>query len=232
MAREPIKTIRPDATGFGKSVTTGTKRPQLGTISDEVINSFKARAAETLPASEVPAPEQAVPERDMGQTTVGSDARVTEVEQTPSSTKRETNPTPKIKAGPASERLVSLVVPLRAGSKPGAPYTLRLRVLERHADAMEKLEAQGIPRTSVLKAAYANMPAITIEPRYVPQSTEVSGAAEWSHRITVKVEPQVIRAIAATVRNGNKAPKSALLLGQIEPAWFSSLDLVIKDYAE
>lgn len=230
MARERIKTIRPDATGFGKSVTTGAKRPPLGTISDEAIKNFKATSAETSPVSEVSAPERAVKEGDIGQTLFGPDAPAAGVEPTQSSTKRETNTAPKTKASPSNDRLASLVVPQRAGSKPGAPYTLRLRVLERHAEAMEKLEDQGIPRTTVLKAAYASMPAIIIEPHYVPQSTEASGPAEWSHRITAKVDPQILRSIAAAVRNGNKAPKSALLLGQIEPNWFSSLDSIIKDF--
>ncbi|QDA36020.1 hypothetical protein E4191_17940 (plasmid) [Paracoccus liaowanqingii] len=227
MARERIKTLRPDATGFGKAVTAGSQRPELGTISDDAINSFKAQ-----PAVAPPALESTNRDGDMGHAHAEPDVTQKEVEQASSSGDRETGPSPKAKANPSPHRLAHLVVPRRAGSKPGAPHTLRLRVLQRHADALERLEAEGTPRATVLKAAYANMPTITIEPRYVPQSMEVSGPAEWSHRITMKVEPQVIRAIAATVRNGNKAPKSALLLGQIEPAWFSSLDAMIKDYTE
>ncbi|WP_167550428.1 hypothetical protein, partial [Paracoccus marcusii] len=108
----------------------------------------------------------------------------------------------------------------------------RLCATKPHAAALERLEANGIPRATVLKAAYANMPEITIEPRYVPQSTEASGGAEWSHRITTKIEQKTVRDIAATVKNGSKAPKSALVLGQIEPAWFSALDTTIKEFDE
>lgn len=227
MARERIKTLRPDATGFGKTVTSGQGRPQLGTISEDAIESFKAKSAAT-PAAVEPTVHTSREDTSQSEPTEPSKAP----ERNPLDVQREPDKTTKEKPRMPSNRLASLVVPQRAGSKPGSPYSLRLRVLQRHADALERLEANGIPRATVLKAAYANMPEITIEPRYVPQSTEASGGAEWSHRITTKIEQKTVRDIAATVKNGSKAPKSALILGQIEPAWFSALDTTIKEFDE
>jgi hypothetical protein len=227
MARERIKTLRPDATGFGKTVTSGQSRPQLGTISDDAIESFKARSAAT-PAAVEPTDHKNREDTRQSEPIEPSKSQ----ERNSSDVQREPDQPTKEKPRMPSNRLASLVVPQRAGSKPGSPYSLRLRVLQRHADALEKLEAHGIPRATVLKTAYANMPEITIEPRYVPQSTEASGGAEWSHRITTKIEQKTVRDIAATVKNGSKAPKSALVLGQIEPAWFSALDATIQEFEE
>ncbi|TNH38589.1 hypothetical protein [Paracoccus haeundaensis] len=227
MARERIKTLRPDATGFGKTVTSGQGRPQLGTISEDAIESFKAKSAAT-PAAVEPTVHTSREDTSQSEPTEPSKAP----ERNPLDVQREPDKTTKEKPRMPSNRLASLVVPQRAGSKPGSPYSLRLRVLQRHADALERLEANGIPRATVLKAAYANMPEIAIEPRYVPQSTEASGGAEWSHRVTTKIEQKTVREIAATVKNGSKAPKSALILGQIEPAWFSALDTTIKEFYE
>ena len=227
MARERIKTLRPDATGFGKTVTSGQGRPQLGTISEDAIESFKAKSAAT-PATVEPTVHTSREDTRQSEPTEPSKAP----ERNPLDVQREPDQPTKEKPRMPSNRLASLVVPQRAGSKPGSPYSLRLRVLQRHADALEKLEAHGIPRATVLKAAYANMPEIKIEPRYVPQSTEASGGAEWSHRITTKIEQKTVRDIAATVKNGSKAPKSALVLGQIEPAWFSALDATIQEFEE
>lgn len=227
MARERIKTLRPDATGFGKAVTSGQSRTQLGTISDDAIESFKAKSSTRPPAVEPTDDKSSI---DTPQSKPVEPSKVAERNLT--DIQREADQSTKEKPPMPSNRLASLVVPQRAGSKPGLPYSLRLRVLQRHADALEKLESHGISRTTVLKAAYANMPEITIKPHYVPQSTEASGGSEWSHRITTKIEQKTVRDIATTVKNGSKAPKSALILGQIEPVWFSALDATIRDFEE
>ena len=125
--------------------------------------------------------------------------------------------------------LAELMLPPRsqAGRNP-VQITLRLRALARHVPPLQELEARGFPREAVLRSAFKNMPKVRFEPRYVPQVQEVSAGNEWAWRFSPGVSPDVLSQIAAQVRDGDKAPRSALLLGQVEPDWFASLDETIE----
>lgn len=232
MARERMKITRPDQTGFGKSVHVG--RPKLAAINPEAIKGFKQPATK---AHDVSPQDTEQPVADLP-----PDPQAAPVPQHNVNAKAEKAPqpaSPTLSAPPESERrkreksvdsgLAELMLPPRsqAGRNP-IQITLRLRALERHVQPLQELEARGFPREAVLRSAFKNMPKVRFEPRYVPQVQEVSAGNEWAWRFSPGVSPDVLSQIAAQVRDGDKAPRSALLLGQVEPNWFGSLDETIE----
>lgn len=232
MARERMKITRPDQTGFGKSVQTG--RPKLGAINPEAIKSFKqpaAKAPEPSPqpmdqpvADLPPGPETAsVPQKTVDAEPEKLRPSVLSTLTTRPGTER------KKQENPVNSGLAELVLPPRtqAGRNP-IQITLRLRALARHVPLLQELESQGFPREVILRTAFKNMPKVRFEPRYVPQVQEVSAGNEWAWRFSPGVSPEVLSQIAAQVRDGDKAPRSALLLGQVEPDWFAALDETIE----
>ncbi len=232
MARERMKITRPDQTGFGKSVETG--RPKLGAINPEAIKGFKQPGAKApglnpqtteQPVAELPSDAETVP---VPQPKV--DAEPGKVPPpAPSTLSAPPEMERKKREKPVDSGLAELVLPPRtqAGRNP-VRISLRLRVLARHVPLLEELESQGFPRETVLRTAFNRMPKVNFEPRYVPQVQEVSGGNEWIWRFGPGVSPDVLSQIAAQVRDGDKAPRSALLLGQVEPGWFASLDETIE----
>ncbi len=232
MARERMKITRPDQTGFGKSVQTG--RPKLGAINPEAIKGFKQPAAKASepsqqtteqPVADLPPNPQTAP---VPQQNV--DAKREKAPPTASSTLSAPQETERKKREKSVDTgLAELMLPPRsqAGRNP-VQITLRLRALARHVPPLQELEARGFPREAVLRSAFKNMPKVRFEPRYVPQVQEVSAGNEWAWRFSPGVSPDVLSQIAAQVRDGDKAPRSALLLGQVEPDWFASLDETIE----
>ena len=232
MARERMKITRPDQTGFGKSVQTG--RPKLDAINPEAIKAFKQPAAKapepSPPATEPPkadlppAPETAPVQQHMADGATGKAPT-----PAPSSLSVKPETERKRREKPVDSGLAELVLPPRtqAGRNP-VRISLRLRVLARHVPLLEELESQGFPRETVLRTAFNRMPKVNFEPRYVPQVQEVSAGNDWIWRFGPGVSPEVLSQIAAQVRDGDKAPRSALLLGQVEPGWFASLDETIE----
>ena len=232
MARERMKITRPDQTGFGKSVQTG--RPKLDAINPEAIKGFKQPAAKvpdpSPPATEPPkadlppAPETAPVPQHMVDAAPGKAPT-----PAPSSLSVPPDTERKKREKPVDSGLAELVLPPRsqAGRNP-VQITLRLRALARHVPLLQELESQGFPREAVLRTAFKNMPKVRFEPRYVPQVQEVSAGNEWAWRFSPGVSPDVLSQITGQVRDGDKAPRSALLLGQVEPGWFASLDETIE----
>lgn len=235
MARELIKTTREDATGFHKPKKS-SRESILKPLDETAVNSFtqkRQRILGTPPEkTDLPAEQpthanapqaQAAEESDMllppkdANTEGKSDPRPASSEVTPAKTSHE---------------LVDLVVPPRAKVSKALPLTLRLRVLERHVAPLEKLQSVGVDVEDVMKAARHKLPAIKFEPRYVPQVAEPSGFGGWGCRLNTRINPETLQAIQAQVRGGETAPRSTLLLGQIEPAWFSNLDQAIKDFSK
>lgn len=232
MARERMKITRPDQTGFGKSVQSG--RPKLGAINPDAIKGFKQPAAKapepSPPATEPPAadlppaPEtKPVPQHMVDAAPGKAPPRAPSSLSVPPETER------KKREKPVDSGLAELMLPPRsqAGRNP-IQITLRLRALARHVPLLQELESQGFPREAVLRTAFKNMPKVRFEPRYVPQVQEVSAGNEWAWRFSPGVSPDVLSQIAGQVRDGDKAPRSALLLGQVEPGWFASLDETIE----
>lgn len=232
MARERMKITRPDQTGFGKSVQTG--RPKLGAIDPEAIKGFKQPAAKApelnpqtteQPVTDLPPDPETAP---VPQPKVGAEPGKVPP-PAPSTLSAPPEMERKKREKPVESGLAELVLPPRsqAGRNP-IQITLRLRALERHVPPLQELEARGFPREAVLRSAFKNMPKVRFEPRYVPQVQEVSAGNEWAWRFSPGVSPDVLSQIAAQVRDGDKAPRSALLLGQVEPDWFASLDETIE----
>lgn len=238
MARDRLKFTRPDQTGFGKSVKT--RRPALSTIELDAIESFKAAPGDlpeaTEPTKETPPPapssaKDAEPQQEHELTTDVPKATERRRQGVESGLDMATeSSSPAIRSARKDKHdLAELVLPPRSANDRNAIYvTLRLRVLARHVAGLRELEARGVPREAVLRSAFRTMPKIRIEPRYVPQVQEASGANEWAHRYSQAVLPDTLEAIAAQVRGGDRAPKSALILGQIEPLWFANLDDTIE----
>lgn len=232
MARERMKITRPDQTGFGKSVQAG--RPKLGAINPEAIKGFKQPAAQA-PEPSSQAMEQPVADLPADPGTAPIPQQTVDAEPAkapppaPSTLTARPETERKKREKPVDSGLVELVLPPRsqAGRNP-VQITLRLRALARHVPPLQELEARGFPREAVLRSAFKNMPKIRFEPRYVPQVQEVSAGNEWAWRFSPGVSPDVLSQIAAQVRDGDKAPRSALLLGQVEPGWFASLDETIE----
>ena len=232
MARDRLKFTRPDQTGFGKSVKT--RRPALSTIELDAIESFKAAPGDlpeaTEPTKETPPPspgsaKDAEPQQERKLTT---ERRRQGVESGLDMATESSSPASRT-ARKDKHDLAELVLPPRSANDRNAIYvTLRLRVLARHVAGLRELEARGVPREAVLRSAFRTMPKIRIKPQYVPQVQEPSGANEWAHRYSQAVLPDTLEAIAAQVRGGDRAPKSALILGQIEPLWFAKLDDTIE----
>ena len=123
-------------------------------------------------------------------------------------------------------------MPPRAKSVGTLHLTLRLSVLNRHVPALNTLAEQGIEPDAVLRTAYSRLPPVRFEPRYVPRVAEPSGPVAWNHRVTVTVMKETLQAIEAQVRNGASAPRSHLLLGQIERAWFACLEDTMRELSK
>ncbi len=233
MARELIKTTREDATGFHKP-----KKPArdsiLKPLDESAVNAFaqkRQRTAETDPAAGREQPEE--PKGSYVSQTGASKKPITPSPRKNADTVNKADldqGTDKNTPAETAFELVDLVVPPRDRAPKALPVTLRLRVLKRHVAPLVKLQSAGLDVEDLMKAALRRLPAIKFEPRYVPQVAEPSGAGGWGYRLNTRIKPETLEAIQAQVRGGATAPRSKLLLGQVEPLWFSTLDQTIKDY--
>ncbi|WP_373947235.1 hypothetical protein [Paracoccus marcusii] len=235
MARELIKTTREDATGFHKP-----KKPAresiLKPLDESAVNAFAQKrqrivdkpSAENMRQSEqptsidtpeVPAAEESLPPSPRKNVDTARTAEMNKVASKHSSAE-------------TTNELVDLVVPPRDRETKALPLTLRLRVLKRHVAPLVKLQSAGLDVEDLMKAALSRLPTINFEPRYVAQVAEPSGAGGWGCRLNTRIKPETLEAIQAQVRGGATAPRSKLLLGQVEPLWFSSLDQAIKDFSK
>jgi hypothetical protein len=233
MPRDRIKTTREDATGFEEKPQGARTKSILKPLDQGALASFAKRKRGTKAAHGEPVtpPDQPKSEGDHA----GSNAAVgltgpQGLDAQPAADKAGGRSGPP--DGAWADGLAELVVPPRAKTADTLHLTLRLRVLNRHVPALNRLAAQGIKSDAVLRKAYGRLPPIRFEPHYAPRVAELSGPVAWNHRITVTVMKATLQAIEAQVRNGASAPRSHLLLGQIERAWFSSLDDTIKDLSK
>ena len=230
--RNRLKITKPDQTGFSKSVSV-SKRPPLPTLDEDALDALRVKPADAVktdspeaqptPAAAPATPEkvQAAPERNLAPDTA---PKKSPPKSEASSTKGKSE-TPRT----TEDEKVELVLPPRARrANDNMTVHLRLRVLERHVEGLRALEERGYHRRSVLQAALNKMPRLNLEPRYVPQLQEASAGAEWSHRWGPSVSITLLNQIAKQVRGGEDAPRAALIMGQIEPKWFASLDATIK----
>lgn len=235
MARELIKTTREDATGFHKPKKSA-RESILKPLDESAVNSFtqkRQRVLGTPPEKTDVSPEN--PERANALQAQAAKEGDTASPSKDANTEGKSNPVvASSEATPdqTSHGLVDLVVPPRSKVSKALPLTLRLRILQRHVAPLEKLHSVGVDVENVMKAAHLNLPAIKFEPRYVPQVAEPSGFGGWGCRLNTRINPETLQAIQAQVRGGETAPRSTLVLGQIEPAWFSSLDQAIKDFSK
>lgn len=217
MRRERIRTTREDGTGFAQSVRSGQGRAPLGAISDVALMEFEGRPdGITAPSG-------------------GADHAGLNAIAAP--------PEPGLNADPAatsgndpetgsSERaaLTDLVLPPRANAMPDSiALTLRLRVLPRHAAFLRAREERGGNRREILQSALRRITPLIFVPRYVPQPAEPGAASEWGHRCTIRIPVASLKAIEAQVRGGASVPRAPLILGQIEPLWFASLDALMAE---
>lgn len=234
MAREPIKTKRLDGTGFNTTVKATKPVP----LDEAALSSFKRRPNTASPTPMVvdnaaaPAPAPVIPESTDASATV--DTPVVEAPAAPTAVddKRSEQPAPKPRISsqqkPAPQKgKMHLVRPTRSTLPNTMHVTVRLRALKRHVPDLKELEMQGFPRSTVLNSAFNTLQTPVYEPQYVPQSSEPSAPVEWARRATLTVPVDVISAIEEQVIDGDKAPRTALILGQIEPAWFEALDSTI-----
>lgn len=235
MARELIKTTREDATGFHKP-----KKPAresiLKPLDESAVNAFvqkRQRIAETPPAKSKVQPEEPAPTD--APKALASEESITPSPRMDADTARNADlgqVASKNTPAEISDELVDLVVPPRDKVSKAMPVTLRLRVLKRHVAPLVKLQSAGLEVEDIMKAALSRLPAIKFEPRYVAQVAEPSGTGGWGYRLNTRIKPETLQAIQAQVRGGATAPRSKLLLGQVEALWFSSLDQTIKDFSK
>jgi len=230
--RNRLKITKPDETGFSKSVSV-SKRPPLPTLDEDALDALRIKPADAVKtdspeAQPAPAPASATSEEVQAAPepvpSADSTSKKSPSKPEASSTKGKSQ-TPRT----TEDERVELVLPPRARrANDKMTVHLRLRVLERHVEGLRALEERGYHRRSVLQAALNNMPRLNLEPRYVPQLQEASAGAEWSHRWGPSVSITLLNQIAKQVRSGEDAPRAALIMGQIEPKWFASLDATIK----
>ena len=233
MGRQLIKTTREDATGFHKP-KKAARESILKPLDESAVSAF-AQKRQQLAEPPQPAPEMQSEDAMAADETPApapNDDRspVPPEDTAPTSNSAVDSAAEKASAQDAATELVDLVVPPRKRNARTLSITLRLRVLERHVEPLTKLQSSGVDVQSIMRSAFNRLPKMTFEPRYVAQVAEPSGAGGWGLRTTVGVKPETLQAIQAQVRGGAKAPRSRLLLGQVEPAWFSSLDQTIKDF--
>lgn len=239
MARELIRTTREDATGFHKPKKS-TQTSILKPLDESAVKAFAEQRQRELASPSVPEQSKAdksvsKAENDAAMVTgrasesAASQVDTPDVEE-PSDMAEQKLPASNDAQNDPEKGLVDLVVPPREKGPKAHQITLRLRVLKRHAEPLAKLETAGVDCEAVLLAAFRRIPAIKFQPRYIAQVLEPSGPAKWNYRVNTRISAETLHAIEAQVRGGDKAPRSALLLGQIEPAWFASLDNTIKEF--
>lgn len=235
MARELIKTTRQDATGFHKP-KKAARESILKPLDEGAVNSFRQKRQRVLgtPPEKTDVPAEEPTRTNAPQAQVAEEG---DMPMSPKDADKEGKSDPRlapseVTLAKTSHGLVDLVVPPRAKVSKGLPLTLRLRVLNRHVAPLEKLQSVGVNVEDVMKAALSRLPTIKFEPRYVAQVAEPSGAGGWGCRLNTRIKPETLEAIQAQVRGGATAPRSNLLLGQVEPLWFSSLDQTIKDFSK
>ncbi|MFC0199644.1 hypothetical protein [Paracoccus rhizosphaerae] len=230
MPRDRIKTTREDATGFEGEAKRAREKSTLKPLDETALANFVQRKHLTEAAHEQPVtpPDPPRSTGDHADSDAAGGAEDTH--------RLDGQPAADVAAAPSGQRntelggdLAELVVPPRARSGETLHLTLRLRVLNRHVEAMNTLAAQGIKPDVVLRQAYGCLPPIRFEPHYVPRVAEPSGPVAWNHRVTVTVVKATLQAIEAQVRDGASAPRSHLLLGQIERAWFACVDDTIME---
>ncbi len=233
MPRDRIKTTREDATGFEEKPKGARKGSILKPLDQSALGSFAKHKPVTKAAHEQSATlsDQPNPEGDHADSdaAVGlTEAQGLDVQPAADEAGGWSGP----QDGALTDGLAELVVPPRTKSAGTLHLTLRLRVLHRHVPAMNMLAGQGIKPDTVLRKAYGRLPPLRFEPHYVPRVAEPSGPVAWNHRMTVTVLKTTLQAIEGQVRDGASAPRSHLLLGQIELAWFASLEDTIKELSK
>lgn len=230
--RNRLKITKPDETGFSKSVSV-SKRPPLPTLDEDALDALRIKPAEPVNTDSVATEPAAAPPPARPEEVQTAPEPILTADPTPK--KSPSKPEPSSTRGKSQtprtteDEKVELVLPPRARrANDNMTVHLRLRVLERHVAGLRALEDRGYHRRSVLQAALNKMPRLNLEPRYVPQLQEASAGAEWSHRWGPSVSITLLNQIAKQVRGGEDAPRAALIMGQIEPKWFASLDATIK----
>lgn len=245
MARERIKVTRPDATGFDEVIKPIRDRSDFTTLKVDSIDAFEKKrrqpeqVQEPVSTSDAPAESMKTGEgagklQEPVSESAGDPRPATSLARKESISKNEKGDRPSNIAAPRVEKneLVELSLPPRRRPDGYMNLSLRLRVLDRHAEALKALEDSGVDVRDVFRTAYRSIPPVNFIPRYVPQVAEPSGPGKYSYRIGPPVLQSTIKAIETQVRGGANASRASLLLGQIEPVWFEKLDLTIKEYAK
>ena len=237
MARERIRTTREDATGFEEGVAGVRKPTILKPFNKDALEAFNKRK-KASPATSEPHPkvsgslETAAPDASESLQLPANNTPVQQesVQQEPLMSATET--APKEALASTAPVLATIVLPPRAKQNRGVKVDVRLRLLVRQVEPMRKIVERGIDPGDVLRAAYSRLPEIRIEPRYIPQVQEPSGPSEWNYRTSVAVKKEILQAIQDQVLNGAEAPRSSLIVGQIERAWFACVDDTIKELSK
>lgn len=245
MARNRIKVTREDATGFDKVVRPVRDRSDYTTLKPDALDAFEKKRR---PSIQPQSPDGTTSETDSHESKIenplhqevltgeGMPLQEPVVQQTVD--KSDDEPGVKVDSSSKYDRTpdaagkVDLRLPPRGRPKNLKSISLRLRVLNRHVEPLSRLEAAGVDLGNVFRTAYRGMPDVRFEARYIPQVSEPSGPARLSYYIRPTVELEVINAIESQVRGGKSASRASLLLGQVEPAWFSHLDNAIKEFSE
>ncbi|MBM3603283.1 MAG: hypothetical protein FJX25_00675 [Alphaproteobacteria bacterium] len=247
MARERIKVTRADSTGFDEVVKPVRDRSDYTTLKVDAIEAFENKRKASDKGSktkdqsqedevsakadtgsvEIPKPATHVPDESEDKASLSQPAKNARVEA-PTKPKGSDN----VEADTEANTLLDLALPPRRRADGYINLSLRLRVLERHVDALKSLEDNGIDVSDVFRVAYRSLPTVDFSPHYVPQVAEPSGPGKYAYRVRPAVRQQTISAIEKQVRGGANASRASLLLGQIEPAWFAKLDLVIKEFTK
>ena len=245
MARNRIKVTREDATGFDKVVRPVRDRSDYTTLKPDALEAFeKKRRPSIQPQSAHGTTTETDSHESESRTPLLQEAKKGEgmplqepvvqptVDKLDAEPGVNTDGSAQFDMTPDAAGKVDLRLPPRGRPKNLKSISLRLRVLNRHVEPLSRLEAAGVDLGNVFRTAYRGMPDVRFEARYIPQISEPSGPARLSYYIRPTVELEVINAIESQVRGGKSASRASLLLGQVEPAWFSHLDNAIKEFSE
>lgn len=245
MARNRIKVTREDATGFDKVVKPVRDRTDYTTLKPDALEAFekKRRPSIQTQSTHEKATETGHHQSD-DKAPLHQEAQTRENMSLQQPVAKPSVDKPGAEQGLKADgsiqpdmktdavETVDLCLPPRGRPKNVKSISLRLRVLKRHVEPLSKLEAAGVELSNVFRIAYRRMPTVRFEARYIPQVAEPSGPARLSHYIRPAVEIEVINAIESQVRGGKSASRASLLLGQLEPVWFSNLDNAIKEFSK
>jgi len=221
--RKPLEVIRADATGF-------KKKSVLDSISTSAMEeTWKASRKPRSPVVKADQPAAPGASEPAPQSIKSNVASVSDIEQQAEKPVVSTEKKPTQKPEISNEKLVRYVAPPAPSRVNNVSVSVTLRVLKRHADQLDRITEIGGDPEAILSKALASMVRPTYKPVFQPQVLEPSGSGKYSRRTSARIPEPTMTAIVSKVQNGDRLPRSRLIVGQVEVEWFKALEEAIEE---